>query len=508
MNPITKWARRLQALPLAVLAVFFVFPVAIIVLTYARLSDIADTITNTSLAKVWWFTLWQATLSTLLTVAVALPITWALTRHSFRSSRIVTGLVTVPFLMPAVVVATGVRAILPNSHVPAILWAHVVFNVAVIVRIVGPRWAMLDSTMEHTAADLGAGPVRTFIYVVFPHIRSALRNAAAMVFLFCFTSFAVIAILGGISRRTIESEIFTQAVRLGNIRTATALAIVQAVVVLAVLAIATKNTQQLTDDDTISTPHDESISQRKSISFYASIVIPLAIVITPLIAVVIRSFTMNGHFTLNGYKWLFNGTTKAVGVNIASTLITSLTFAVVCATLATTLALIIATARNTNVAISTFTALPLIVSAVTLGLGLIITFNQSPYDWRGERWLIPVIHAVIALPLALRTVSPALTAIPDDIHNASASLGANPLRTWTRIDLPLIRPALARAYGLCAAISLGEFGATSFLSRSGSNTIPIAIGQLLSHPGDKLNQSAFALATITFVAVATLHTRL
>ena len=96
MNSVTKWARKLQAIPLAVLAAFFVFPVLTIVLKYARPSDIADTITNTSLAKVWWFTLWQASLSTLLTVAVALPITWALARHSFRYSRFVTGLVTVP----------------------------------------------------------------------------------------------------------------------------------------------------------------------------------------------------------------------------------------------------------------------------------------------------------------------------------------------------------------------------------------------------------------------------
>jgi thiamine transport system permease protein len=111
---------------------------------------------------------------------------------------------------------------------------------------------------------------------------------------------------------------------------------------------------------------------------------------------------------------------------------------------------------------------------------------------------------MIALPLALRTISPAVNAVPQDLHDASASLGANPLRTWIQIDAPLLRPALTKAAGLCAAVSLGEFGATSFLSRSNSTTIPIAIGQLLSHPGSVMTQAAFALATLTVVAVSAL----
>ena len=499
MNPIAKTARRLQTLPFVVLALFFAFPVLTIITKYARLSCLSSTLTNGSLRDVWWFTTWQATLSTLLTVVIALPVTWATSRYKFRFSRLVTSLITVPFLMPAVVIATGIRAMLPNAHIPAILWAHVAFNVAVVVRIVGPRWALLDSTLEDTAADLGASPLRTFIYVVFPHIRSALRNAAAVVFLYCFTSFAVIAILGGISRRTIESEIFTQAVRLGNTSTATSLAILQAVVVMFVLGLGARNAN-MADNQTI----NAAPVRNSSMGIYSATLVPLAVVISPLIAVVIRSFTMNGRFTINGYKWLFNGTTESVGINITSTLITSAAFAVVCAVVAVTCALLIAEAKNNPLITNTITAMPLAVSAVTLGLGIIITFNQSPINWRGDRWLIPIIHAVIALPLALRTISPAVTAVPQDLHDASASLGANPLRTWIQIDVPLLRPALTKAAGLCAAVSLGEFGATSFLSRSNSTTIPIAIGQLLSHPGSVMPQSAFALATITIVVVSAL----
>ena len=497
MQPIATTARRLQTLPFAALALFFALPVLTIVAKFARVENLADTITNASLRSVWWFTTWQATLSTALTVALALPFTWVTSRRGFRFNRTATALITVPFLMPSVVVATGIRAMLPNAHVPAILWAHVAFNVAVIVRIVGPRWALLDSTLELTAADLGASPLRTFASVTFPHIRGALRNASALVFLYCFTSFATVAILGGISRRTIESEIFTQAVRLGNTGTATSLAILQAVVIVIVLSLGARNTN--TDDSQTINP---TTTAHPTFTNYAAIVVPLAIAVTPLIAVITKSFFFNNKFSFNGYKWLFNGAVESVGISATSTLLTSATFALACAILATSCALIIASARNQQSVINTMTALPLAVSAVTLGLGIIITFNQSPFNWRGDRWLIPVIHSVIALPLALRTITPAINAIPADLHEASASLGASPLRTWWKIDLPLLRPALTKAAGLCAAVSLGEFGATSFLSRSNSTTIPIAIGQLLGHPGTVMSQSAYALATVTIVAVS------
>ena len=187
---------------------------------------------------------------------------------------------------------------------------------------------------------------------------------------------------------------------------------------------------------------------------------------------------------------------------------TSLVFALCCVCIAIPLALIISTALRTPNsghgrapwwprAIAFLSAAPMALSSVTVGLGLIVAFDQWPVDWRAHTWLIPTTHAMIALPLAAYVLIPAAQAIPEELHLAAASLGAGPLRTWTRIDMPLLLPAIRRASGLCAAVSLGEFGATSFLSRSGSTTIPIAISQLINRPGDVLPQSAFALAAIT-----------
>lgn len=497
MNSVQRTMRRVQLFPLAALALFFGFPVVTMLVRYLRPSAVIDVATDSSLAQVWWFTTWQALASTVLTVLVGLPLTWAIARFSFTGARTITGLVTVPFFMPAVVVAAGVKSLLDTHSVAGILWAHVVFNVAVIVRIVGPRWALMDPALEDTAADLGANSWRTFRHITFPYIRESLRQASAIVFLFCFSSFGVIAILGGISRRTVESEVFIQAVRLGDTSTAIALSALQAVVILVVYTMGTRH--QTTNEELVVSTQSRTITRRQRLPLVIAVAIPTLVVATPLIGVVARSFIVDGSLSVNSYRWLFNGTTEAIGINTTRTLTTSLTFAIVCAVVTTASALVIAAARNSGQLISTLTAIPLMTSAVTLGLGVIVTFNQGIINWRGERWLIPILHCVIALPLALRTLDPAVRAIPEEMRQAAASLGASPWRVWRRIDIPLLAPALRRTAGLSAAISLGEFGATSFLTRSDSTTIPIAIQQLLGHPGDTLTHSAFALAALCVV---------
>jgi thiamine transport system permease protein len=144
--------------------------------------------------------------------------------------------------------------------------------------------------------------------------------------------------------------------------------------------------------------------------------------------------------------------------------------------------------------------LPLGTSAVTIGFGMLITFDQSPFDWRAQWWLVPVGHALVAVPFVVRGALGVVRSIPPDLGNAAATLGASPLRAWTSTTLPLLRQPIANGAGLAAAISLGEFGATSFLSRTGSDTLPVAIERLLGRTGAVFQAQAFALSTILAAA--------
>ena len=163
-------------------------------------------------------------------------------------------------------------------------------------------------------------------------------------------------------------------------------------------------------------------------------------------------------------------------------------------------ALAIAAATSGGRALDTALMLPIATSAVTIGFGMLITFDTDPVDWRGSWWLVPIGQALVAIPFVVRTMLPVLRGVEPHRLEAAATLGASPLRAWATVVLPHLRRPLVVAAGLAAAISLGEFGATSFLSRSGQETMPIAIERMLGRTGTLLQGQGYALAVILAVA--------
>jgi len=485
--------------PAAFLALFFVFPVTTLLADHLRIGAILDVVGDDSLRGVAWFSLWQGVVSTALTLVIGIPATWAVTRWRFPGSGILASMMTIPFLMPAVVMATGVAAMLPPRGIPAILWAHVAFNLSVVLRVVGPTWALLDHSLEESAASLGASGWKVFRAVTWPAIRESVRNAASLVFVFCATSFAVVSILGDATVRTIESEVFTRAVRLGDLRTATALALIQAVAVLAVLGLGGIRESEVT---TRKIPERREVSHRIRMPWLPPAVAGVGAIVAcaPLLAVAVRSLRHGGEWNLAGWRALGDGTLLRIGLDVGDMARTTLLFASACALITVVLALL-ASGHPRRSIVEQVSLAPLFMSSVTLGLGIIVAFDSAPLDWRGRTWLIPLVHSVIALPLAVRVIGPALRGIDEELAVMAADLGAGPVRRWWTVTLPLLMPAIGRAAAISAAVSVGEFGATSFLVRSGSTTVSIAISNLMGRPGPLLQQTAFALSTLTWIIV-------
>ncbi len=237
--------------PVAFLGYLFVYPLTRILVTGlsgegGAGSAFAELASRQSLIGVAWFTFWQAGVSTVLTLVLALPITWVLSRFAFRGRGLVRAALLVPFVLPTVVMGAAFLALAGPSGflgvdltgtIWIILWAHVVFNIAVVARTVGGLWEHLDPRLEDAARLLGASRWQAFRTITLPLLRPALGAAAAIVFLFCFTSFGVVLILGGSEFATIEVEIWQQVVGFLDLPLAAALAIVQLVgVTVALLA--------------------------------------------------------------------------------------------------------------------------------------------------------------------------------------------------------------------------------------------------------------------------------
>jgi thiamine transport system permease protein len=146
-------------------------------------------------------------------------------------------------------------------------------------------------------------------------------------------------------------------------------------------------------------------------------------------------------------------------------------------------------------------ALPLGVSAVTLGFGFLIALDEPPLDLRGSQWLVPLAQALVALPFVVLLTAPVLRAIDPRLREAAQMLGASPARARRAIDLPIAGRALFVAGAFAFAISLGEFGATAFVVRPDSPTLPIVIYRLLGQPGDLSFGGAMAASVLLMALV-------
>lgn len=499
-------ARGVRALlvgvPFAFLAVFFVWPVGAIVARglwtdgAPHLRPLVDLARDPSLRHVIGFTFTQAALSTVMTLFVAVPATAVMSRYQFRGRTLVGALLTMPFVLPTVVVGTAFRSLGISGSLPAIITAHVFFNVAVVVRVVGASWRGLDRREEEAARVLGCGPVRTFLRVTLPALRPAIVAASSIVFLFCFTSFGVILILGGPQFATIETEIYRQTAQLLDLETAAALSIVQLVAVIAALALAGSMTGRVRA--VVGRPRARTIPPGRRRALVGVALLPaIILVVVPLGDLLIRSFAHGAA----GYTHL---TTTPFGAARAplDAVVTSIEVAMVATAIAVALGLALATAltrpssrrgaRITELVVM----LPLGVSAVTVGFGFLIVFDTPPLDLRTSWWIIPIAHALVALPFVVRTTLPVLRAIDPHQREAAAMLGAGPVQVWRAVELPVVAHAVRVAAGFAAAISLGEFGATLFIVRPETTTVPVAIYRFLSRPGATNVDQAMALATL------------
>ena len=513
--------------PLAFLTVFFIWPVTAIIVRGLRpdgvwdLSAIGDVVTDPVIRRVAWFTLWQAVLSTVLCVVAGLPGAALFARYRFVGKRFLWAALLVPFVLPTVVVGVallgvfgpaGVSGIDLSGTIWAILIAHVFFNYAVVVRTVGGSWSTLDPRLEEAARTLGASPWRAFREVTWPRLRPAIAAASSIVFLFTFTSFGVVLILGGLRQRTIEVEIYDQTARFLHLDVAAGLALVQLVAVVVVLAWFSRVQQRraLVLERRPASEVARRPSGWRARSFVAGNLTFMAVLFgAPLAVLVGKSFRTPDGWGLANYEALDSARRGSTSfVPPLDAVANSLLFAAGAALIAVVLGACAAWAitgsgdgRSPRWARWTDTALmvPLGTSAVTVGFGFFVAFDEPPVDLRSSLWLIPLAHAVVAMPFVVRLLVPALRSIDPELREAAGTLGASPLRVWREIDLPVVSRSLAAAAGFAFAVSLGEFGATVFLARADRPTLPIAIYRVLGQPGPLNFGQAMALSVILMV---------
>jgi thiamine transport system permease protein len=504
--------KLLWAIPLTFVAVLFYWPIAKIT-SLGFSGDWLSTLSEPKTLEVIWFTLWQAAVSTLVTLGIAIPGAYLLYRKSFPGQRTIKALITVPFVLPSIVVAVGFT-VFRNVHdfwielgltflsdpVYWIIAAHVFVNYSIAVRTIGGVWAGLDTEIDEAAELDGAGRLRSLLAVSLPQLRPAIFSAAALVFLFSATSFGIVLVLGGGQVQTIETAIYFSATQFLDLEAAAALVFIQTLITAAAflfgssLAKGTVGLEQVFEGSR--KPRVDSRDWPASV-LTAGIV--LGLLVMPMLLVLVETFKVGDGWGFTNFANLgTRGARDLLNISVLHATANSLRNMVVAAGIAFVLGTLISwlLARTRHKLLDLVFLVPLGVSSVVLGFGFLVSFDSTWLPLRSSWLIVPLAQALIALPMVIRLVYPALVSIGKEPIEQASLDGATSWQIWRFVESGMIKGVLLTAAGYAAIISVGEFGASSFLAYGSEGTIPTLLFRLIVRPGEQNYGMAMAISSL------------
>ncbi len=508
---------------LAFLVVFFYYPVALILEDGLSVSAISSVLSNPYYRHVIAFTILQAVGSTLLTLAIGLPGAYLFAKYDFPGKRILKAILTVPFVMPSIMVALGFILLFGREGFftsilgrnlgilyswKAILLAHAFYNFPVVVRMVSSLWERINPHYEEAAMSLGARGFTLFRKVTLPMLYPAILASSLLTFIFSFLSFSIPLLLGGYRYSTIEVAIFTSIMTLLDFRTGAALAVIQMTLSFTFMYLYLKSLDRYSkaeEQRILREPRRLKLKDMLSlkglgITIYSAIV--FVFILSPLLAVVYDSITWKGKFTLEFYRRLFDSSYNPIfGSDSLHAIAWTFAFGFATVLLATLIALAIAYSALRwdlpgKTLVDVLATLPLGSSAIVIGLGYIKAFHRPPLLLLGSPYLIVAAHTVIAYPFALRAVSSSLRKVKSSLREAAMSLGATDFKAFLKVELPLAFGGVLVGAVFSFAMSIAELGATYMIYQPEYTTITIAIYRYL---GSRQFGSASAMAVILMI---------
>jgi thiamine transport system permease protein len=480
--------------------------------------DWLATLSEPKTLEVIWFTLWQAAVSTLVTLVIAIPGAYLLYRRSFPGQGIVKALITVPFALPSIVVAVGF-IVFRNAHdfwidlglsflsdpIYWIIGAHVFVNYSIAVRTIGGVWATMDSDIEEAAELDGAGRLKSLLAISLPQLRPAIFSAAALVFLFSVTSFGIVLVLGGGQIQTIETAIYFSATQFLDLEAAAALILIQTLITTAAFLVGSSLAKGAVGLEQV---YEGSPKPRVDLRDLPAILITAVIVIgllvMPMLLVLVEAFKVGDGFGLQNFLNLSTrGARDLLNISVVDAAGNSIRNVVVAAVTAFVLGTLISwlLVRTKQKLLDLVFLVPLGVSSVVLGFGFLVSFGADWFPLRASWLIVPLAQALIALPMVIRLVHPALVSIGKEPIEQASLDGASSFQIWRFIESGMIKGVLLTALGYAAIISLGEFGASSFLAYGSEGTLPTLLFRLISRPGEQNYGMAMAVSAILSVLV-------
>lgn len=504
----------LWSAPVVFMLVLFYWPL-LNVFFLALGPDIAGMVHNES--SVWpvlWFTVWQAFVSTAICLIIGIPGAYVLYRKSFRGSHFLQSIITVPFMLPSLVVAiavTEVGALIGGiDPVIAIILANVFANYAVVVRNIGSQWQTLSKSTEEYSEVSGIGRFKTALRVSLPQLKSSIRASSAIIMLYCASSYGIVLSLGGGQVNTLETAISISVLERLDFAHGALLALLQiAFCLLAFTVSRWGGTNPLSFSPSFS--KSKKLDRRDAPAATFTFFVIGFLVVLPIVLVLSKAFvSMSGSLSLENFALLdTRGSRDILNITFFEATLNSLRNLLVATAVSIVLGVLVAyllaeqtrrrRKRKTDFLGITLDAaflLPIGVSSVVIGVGYLITLTGD-FAWIRTSWiLVPLVQSVFAIPLVVRIAYPSLVAVDANTREQAMTDGASGLQLFVNVDYPLLRPVMRTAIAFSALVSLGEFGVASLLTYGDQATIPVLMYQLISRPGAHNYGMALAVASI------------
>ncbi len=435
------------------------------------------------------FTLLQAFLSSLMSVALAIPAAFALDQfRTFPGRSAIVALFGLPLSLPALAGAFGILALLGRNGWAAqalenlgiafrpdiyglsgVLIAHVFFNFPLAVRLFLNALETIPKPSWKLAATLRMSAMQRFKFLCLPVLRASLPGVAGMIFLLCMTSFTLVLVLGGgPSAATLEVAIYQSLTYDLDLPRAAALTLIQIALAGAALA-ALSLTGAAPDLSGGGGRSRWSTALAGSEKFAAAAIIMASALFTaaPFAAIIADGLRAD-------HLGIFASARFALAVK------NSALIAVSSAAIAVTLSMALAAAGHTTersnaAARVLFQLVPGLVLAfppIVLGAGWFILTLRGGSPDSASAFLVVAINAVMALPFALRILAPVFSAAAARNDRLCQSLRISGFGRMRLIDFPSLRRPLVMALLFAMALSLGDFGAIALFGSDRLVTLP------------------------------------
>ncbi|WP_321328850.1 ABC transporter permease subunit [uncultured Ilyobacter sp.] len=431
-------------------------PIFMFARDFFKLKDLAE-IFNESTYKTVAFSFKQASISVLLSFILSIVPAYYIAYRRDRISRLLESLIFIPFFFPVISTIVAFSIIFNLGFFKefqvlysfkAIIIANVFYNAPIFLKYLGEGMRSIPKEILEAARLEGIGEKDLFFKIKLPLIMPQIFRAFFMVFVYCFTSFAIILSLGGINYSTLEVEIATTLMGSFDFSRAFALGMVQ----FGVLTIVNSLGQRIEGYELKGEGDVKEVSFFTKIYSIIYLICEYAVVLTGLVFAFFNFYT--GEISFEAFSTLFS-----VELNQYYPVVKGLINSLFLSGLVSALTLIF-----TYLILENYTKFTNYIIFSTFGFSsafLAITLVYMNISWNIPLWVLLVIgYFLTSIPVAYSFMYQYIREFPKDILEAAKIDGAGKREIFFLIEFPILKNIFISIFLQIFAIVFGEFTIT------------------------------------------------